>query len=100
MAIQLRVQLSSRGIRSISFVDIIDVNDKEKVISAFQFVLSKKLDVYHQEEMKILIIVYKRVDKSVKSKINTPTSESELTKSGYSLKKFQRIIPATMDIKE
>lgn len=100
MAIQLRVQLSSRGIRSISFVDIIGVNDKDEVISAFQDVLSKKLDEYNIEDLKKLIIVYKRVDKSVKSKINTPTSETELTKSGYSIKKFQRIIPATMDIKE
>jgi len=100
MAIQLRVQLTSRGIRSVSFVDIIGENDKDRVRSAFIFVISKKLDVYYQEEMIRLIIVYKKVDNSAKSKINTPNSDTELTKSGYSIKKLHRIIPATMDIKE
>jgi DNA polymerase type B, organellar and viral len=100
MAIQLRVQLESRGMRSISFVDIIDVKYKDLVISAFKFVLSKISEVYHQDVIIKLIIVYKRVDKSAKSKINTPNSDTELSKPGYSLKKLQLIIPATMDIKE
>jgi len=99
IAIQLRVQLNNLGIRSLSFVDVIGINDKAKVISAFQFVLSKKFDVYHEEDIQNLIIVYKTVGKSTISKISTPTLETELKKTGYNPKTLDRIIPATMDIK-
>jgi hypothetical protein len=100
IAIQLRAQITSRGIRSISFVDIAGADDMEKVTAALQFVLNKSSDVYQQEEIISLIIVYKKVGTSARSKINTPNLYTESSKPGYSIKKLHRIIPATMDIKE
>jgi hypothetical protein len=99
--LQLRAEIEGRGIRSISYMDTVTINDKDDVYEALNKALMERyFDAYNQESFKNLIMVYVIRPESYKRNISTATVLEKFNKKGLVHIFSGNKLPSTMDFKK